>query len=159
MDALSRSGRGEAAWTTAGGVLNLPAAGCKHVSSTNQGALPLPRPPSSRAAARPWPLSRAQAGSARAGALAPAARAAGLPGNTNQTLAFCRLPRVTAVQGGLRLLASTDGPCDAQRRTNSLSHCHCLAQPLLQLLTACYLLCTPPTPSTLVGEAWLFLNI
>jgi hypothetical protein len=104
-------------------------------------------------------LSRAPAGSARAGALAPAARAAGLPGNTNQTLAFCRPPRVAAAQGGLRLLAGADGPCDAQRRTCSLSHCHCLAQPVLQPVTACCLLHTPPTPSTLRGEAWLFLDL
>lgn len=88
-----------------------------------------------RARARPSPFSRAPARSARAGAPAPAALAAGLPGNTNQTLAFCRPPRAGSAEGGLRLLASAGGPCDAQRRTGSLSHCHCLAQPLLQPVT------------------------
>lgn len=135
------------------GVPRLPAAGREHVSSAH-----LPRrgaPPASRAARRP-------------GARAPAhqlpqlpqLRAAGLPGNTNQTPAFCRPPRAAAAEGGgLGLWARAGGPCDAQRQARSRSRCPCLAQPLVQPVTACRLLCTPPTPSTLRGEARLFLDL
>lgn len=134
------------------GVPRLPAAGREHVSSAH------PPPPPRRA---PSLSGRAPAGSARAGAPAPPAPPA--PGSRSpgkhQSDARFLPPAAAAEGGGLGLWARAGGPCDAQRQARSRSRCPCLAQPLVQPVTACRLLCTPPTPSTLRGEARLFLDL
>lgn len=84
------------------------------------------------------PGARASLGSARAGAptpAAPAALAAGLPGNTNQMPAFRKGPRAAAAAGGLRLLTSAGRCRAAPQLTSRLRLCHCLAQPFLQPVT------------------------
>lgn len=113
---------------------------------SNLSSRKLGRPPNSllwlqRAPGHPaahQPRARASPGSARAGAptwAAPAALAAGLPGNTNQMPAFRKGPRAAAAAGGLRLLTRTGRCCAAPQLTSRLRLCHCLAQPLLQPVT------------------------
>lgn len=78
-----------------------------------------PRPP--RRARQPG--ARASLGSARAGAparAAPAAPAAGLPGNTNQTPAFRNWQRTAAAAGGLGLWAVSGRRCAAPPLTGRL---------------------------------------